>query len=93
MPNKMADVGGRRRLGSPMSAANIFRFSFLTFRPTSSSDVGPAGRHSGQRQPPTLSVQFSGTQANTQSVTLVMAVLASDVVDSMRRYRRQFVKI
>ena len=38
MTDKMVDVGGRR------SAADIFWSSFPTFTPTSSSDVGPAGR-------------------------------------------------
>ena len=53
--------GGCRR---PTSAADIFWSSFPTFTPTSSSDVGPAGRHSGECRPLTLSVQFSDTQAD-----------------------------
>ena len=49
---------------SLMLAANIFQSCFLTLRPTSSSDVGEAGRHSCQRQPPIFLVQFFDTQAN-----------------------------
>ena len=64
MTDKMVDVGGRCRPGRPTSAADIFGSSFPTFTPTSSSDVGPTGRHSGECRPPTLSVQFSDTQAD-----------------------------
>ena len=72
MTNKIGGLhdrqdGGCRR---PTSAreANVgrryFWWSFPTFTPTSSSDVGPASRHSGECRPPTLSVQFSDTQAD-----------------------------
>ena len=54
MTDKMVDVGGQSRLGRPTSEADIVRHQsdvgrqhflveFPTFRPTSSSDVGPAG--------------------------------------------------
>ena len=58
-PTSVSDVSQGRhsdRCWRPTSAADIFQSSFLAFTPMSSSNVGPAGRHSGQRRPPKLSV-------------------------------------
>ena len=94
MTDKMVDVGGRRRPGRPMSAADIFWWSFPTFTPTSSSDVGPAGRHSGECRPPTLSVQFSDTQADVghrrrRECRLAGPTSAADVGLSVGKLDRQ----
>ena len=82
MTDEMVDVGGRRRPAMPTSAVDIvghqadvgrrhFFSSSPTLTPTSSADVGVSvGKLDRQCRRPTL----ADTQADTQSVTLVIVL-------------------